>query len=127
MFNAEVKLTDAEEGLEGKPWVIRPTVPVETWSEPVPAILTGVRTALAVLVTWAIWFATAWPSGPIAVIVVAAVCSLIASMEQPVTISLALAVTILLATVPVFVTVFYLLPLASDSSWLSRRSVQWVS
>ena len=35
-------------------------------------------------------------------------------MEQPVTISLALAATILVATVPVFVTVFYLLPLASD-------------
>ena len=35
-------------------------------------------------------------------------------MEQPVRISVALAATILVATVPIFFTVFYLLPFASD-------------
>jgi uncharacterized membrane protein YccC len=114
LFDAKAKLTEAENWLEGKPRGTHSSVPYETWSEPTLAILTGARATLAVLVTWPIWFVTAWPSGPIAIIVVAAVCSLIASLEQPVTISLALAATILVAIVPVFVTVFYLLPLAPD-------------
>jgi uncharacterized membrane protein YccC len=114
MFDVKAKLADAENGLEGKSRVIHPTVPLETWFDPILAILTGVRTALAVGVVSAVWFATAWSSGPVAIIVAANVCSLIAAMEQPVKISLALAATILVATVPVFVTVFYLLPLASD-------------
>jgi uncharacterized membrane protein YccC len=114
IFDAEARLTEAEGRLEGKSDRTYPTGPLETWSDPLPAILTGVRTALAVVVTWAIWFVTAWPSGPTAIVVAVVVCSLIASREQPVTISFALAATILVATVPVFVTVFYLLPLASD-------------
>ena len=59
--------------LEGKSDRTYPTGPLETWSDPIPAILTGVRTALAVVVTWATWFVTAWPSGPTAAIVVAVV------------------------------------------------------
>jgi uncharacterized membrane protein YccC len=114
IFDAEAELTKAEDGLAGKSHGTLPTGPFETWSDPIPAVLTGVRTALAVVVTWATWVVAAWPSGPTAIIVAAVICSLMASMEQPVTISLALAVTILVATVPVFVTVFYLLPLASD-------------
>ena len=114
IFDALAKLSEAEDRLNGRSHETLPTGPLETWFDPVPAVLTGVRTALAVGVTAAIWVVTAWPSGPIAVIVAASVCSLIASMEQPVTISLALATTILFATVPVFVTLFYLLPRASD-------------
>jgi uncharacterized membrane protein YccC len=114
IFDAEAELTKAEDGLRGNSHGTLPSGPFETWSDPISAVLTGVRTALAVIVTWATWVITAWPSGPTAIIVAVVVCSLIASMEQPVTISLALAVTILVATVPVFVTVFYLLPLASD-------------
>ena len=114
IFDAEARLTEAEGRLEGKSDRSYPTGPLETWSDRIPAILTGVRTALAVVVTWATWFVTAWPSGPTAIIVAVVVCSLIASTEQPVKISFALAATILVATVPVFVTVFYLLPLASD-------------
>lgn len=114
IFDAEARITEAEGRLEGKLDRVYPTGPLETWSDPIPAILTGVRTALAVVVTWATWFVTAWPSGPTAIVVAVVVCSLIASTEQPVTISFAFAATILVATVPVFVTVFYLLPLASD-------------
>jgi uncharacterized membrane protein YccC len=114
IFDAEARLAEAEGRLEGKSDRTYPTGPLETWSDPIPAILTGVRTALAVVVTWATWFVTAWPSGPTAIVVAVVVCSLIASTEQPVTISFALAAAILVATVPVFVTVFYLLPLASD-------------
>jgi len=84
------------------------------WSDPVPAVLTGIRSALAVGITSAFWFATAWPDGPIAVIVAAVVCSLLASLEQPDKISMGLAATVLVAAVPVFATQFYLMPLAVD-------------
>jgi uncharacterized membrane protein YccC len=84
------------------------------WSDPAAAVLTGVRSALAVVITAAFWFATAWPSGPIAVIVAGVVCTLIAPMEQAQKITLALGATILGAAIPVFATQIYLLPYASD-------------
>ncbi len=79
-----------------------------------PAALIGIRSALAVAITSIFWFATAWPDGPIAVIIAAVVCSLLASLEQPDKISMALAATVLVAAVPVFATQFYLMPLAVD-------------
>jgi uncharacterized membrane protein YccC len=91
-----------------------PNIACGLWSDPVAAALTGIRSALAVGITSAFWFATAWPNGPIAVIVAAVVCSLVASMEQPGKISMALAATVLIAAVPVFATEFYLMPLAVD-------------
>ena len=84
------------------------------WSDPVPAVLIGIRSALAVGITSTIWFATAWPSGPAAVVVAAVVCSLLASLEQPDKISMAAAATVLTMAVPVFATQFYLMPLAVD-------------
>jgi uncharacterized membrane protein YccC len=84
------------------------------WSDPVPAVLTGIRSALAVAITATLWFATAWPDGPIAVGVAAVVCSVLASREQPDKISMAVAATVLIAAVPVFATQFYLMPLALD-------------
>ena len=87
---------------------------VRLWSDPVPAVLIGIRSALAVGITSAFWFATAWPSGPAAVVVAAVVCSLLASLEQPDKISMAAAATVLIAAVPVFATQFYLMPLAVD-------------
>jgi uncharacterized membrane protein YccC len=114
LYEADIDLGRAESALESKPQRLAPSVQLKTWSDPVPAVLTGVRTALAVAITSVIWIATAWPSGPIAIIVATNVCSLIAAMERPATISVALAATILIAIVPVFVTLFYLPPLASD-------------
>jgi uncharacterized membrane protein YccC len=91
-----------------------PNIACELWSDPVPAFLIGIRSALVVAITSAFWFATAWPDGPIAVIVAAVVCSLLASLERPDKISMALAATVLVAAVPVFATQFYLMPLAVD-------------
>jgi uncharacterized membrane protein YccC len=91
-----------------------PSTACRLWSDPVPAVLTGIRSALAVAITSIFWFATAWPNGPVAVIVAAVVCSLLASMEQPDKISMALGATVLIAAVPVFATQFYLMPLAVD-------------
>ena len=91
-----------------------PNIACRLWSDPVPAVLTGIRSALAVGITSTFWFATAWPDGPAAVIVAAVVCSLLASLEQPDKISMAAAATVLVAAVPVFATQFYLMPLAVD-------------
>jgi uncharacterized membrane protein YccC len=91
-----------------------PIITCRLWSDPVPAALIGVRSALAVLITSAFWFATAWPDGPVAVIIAAVACTLLASGEQPDKISMAAAGTVLIAAVPAFVTQFYLLPLAVD-------------
>jgi uncharacterized membrane protein YccC len=120
-----------------------PDIACRLWSDPVSAALTGLRSALAIAVTSAFWFATAWPNGSTAVVVAAVVCSLIASIEQPDKISMALAATVLVAAKPVFATQFYLLPLAVDfpsmaaalaplmlacvSSWRSRASVSSAS
>lgn len=91
-----------------------PNIACRLWSDPVLAVLIGIRSALAVAITSIFWFATAWPDGPIAVIIAAVVCSLLASLEQPDKISMALAATVLVAAVPVFATQFYLMPLAVD-------------
>jgi uncharacterized membrane protein YccC len=91
-----------------------PEVACRLWSDPVPALLIGIRSALAVGITSTIWFATAWPNGPVAVVVAAVVCSLLASLEQPDKISMAAAATVLVAAGPVFATEFYLMPLAVD-------------
>ena len=91
-----------------------PNIACGLWSDPVAAALTGIRSALAVGITSAFWFATAWPNGPAAVVVAAVVCSLLASTEQPDKISMAAAATVLIAAVPVFATQFYLMPLAVD-------------
>jgi uncharacterized membrane protein YccC len=66
------------------------------------------------VITSAFWFATAWPTGPTAVLIAAVVCSLLASLEQPDKISMAAAATVLIAAIPAFATQFYLLPLAVD-------------
>jgi uncharacterized membrane protein YccC len=94
--------------------VPEPNIAYRPWSDPVPVVLIGIRSALAVGITSAFWFATAWPNGPAAVVVAAVVCSLLASLEQPDKISMAAAATVLVAAIPVFATQFYLMPLAVD-------------
>jgi uncharacterized membrane protein YccC len=84
------------------------------WSDPVAAALTGIRSALAVAVASAFWIVTAWPSGTIAVVVAAVMCSLFGGLEQPVKISIALVAALLIAFIPVFGTVYGLLPMAID-------------
>lgn len=91
-----------------------PNIACGLWSDPVPAVLTGARSALAVGIISTFWFATGWPNGWVAVIFAAIVCSLFASLEQPDKISMAAAVTVLVASVPAFATQFYLMPLAVD-------------
>jgi uncharacterized membrane protein YccC len=84
------------------------------WPDPVGAAVTAIRAVLAIAITSAFWFVTAWPNGPIAVVVAAVVCTLFATMQQPGKIALACIATVLVAAVPVFVTQFHLMPLAVD-------------
>ena len=111
---ARVRLRDCMEAFDRREELPGPNVACRLWSDPVPAVLTGIRSALAVVITSAVWFATAWPTGPIAVVVAANVSSLLASLEQPDKISMAAAATVLIAAAPVFATQFYLMPLAVD-------------
>jgi uncharacterized membrane protein YccC len=91
-----------------------PTIDYRPWSDPMAAVVIGVRSTLAVGITSAFWFATAWPTGPTAVIIVAVLCSLLASLDQPDKSSMAAAATVLIVAVPAFATQFYLMPLAVD-------------
>ncbi len=84
------------------------------WSDPGYALLTGLRSALAIVITSAFWFITAWPHGPTAVIAAANACSLIGGMQRQTRVVLALVIALLVAAVPVFATEFYLLPAATD-------------
>jgi uncharacterized membrane protein YccC len=90
-----------------------------SWSDPVAAALTGIRSALAVAIASAFWIATGWPSGAIAVTIAANMCSLFSDKEQPVKVSLGLVATLLIAFLPVFATVFGLLPRATDFASMS--------
>ena len=84
------------------------------WPDPVGAALSAIRAVLAIAITSAFWFVTAWPNGPTAVVVAAVVCTLFATMQQPDKIALACAATVLVAAAPVFVTQFYFIPVAVD-------------
>jgi uncharacterized membrane protein YccC len=84
------------------------------WADSVPAVLAATRAALAIGITGAIWFITAWPDGPTAVVVAAVLCVLLAPIEQPDRAVIGCAATILLSAVPVFVTQYHLIPLAQD-------------
>ncbi|SDR43888.1 Fusaric acid resistance protein family protein [Rhizobiales bacterium GAS113] len=80
---ARARLRMRMEAFERGEELPEPNVAYRLWSDPVPAVLIGIRSALAVAITSTLWFATAWPNGPAAVVVAAVVCSLLASMEQP--------------------------------------------
>jgi uncharacterized membrane protein YccC len=91
-----------------------PRSPCSLWADPVPATLAAIRSVLAIGITGAIWFITAWPDGPTAVVVAAVLCVLLAPIDQPDRVVVGCAATILLSAVPVFVTWFHLIPLAQD-------------
>jgi uncharacterized membrane protein YccC len=111
---ARARLRVCMEAFERGDEVPRSSIACRLWSDPVPAVMIGIRSALAIGITSTFWFVTAWPHGPVAVIVAAVLCSLLASLDQPEKISMAAAATVLIAAVPVFATQFYLMPLAVD-------------
>src|SRR5262249_12718343 len=114
LLHARARLRACMEAFDRGEELPEPNIACRLWSDPVPAVLIGIRSALAVGITSAFWFATAWPTGPTAVVIAAILCSLLASLDQPDKISMAAAATVLIVAVPAFATQFYLMPLAVD-------------
>jgi uncharacterized membrane protein YccC len=111
---ARARLRSSMEAFDRGEELPGPKIAYRLWSDSVPAVLIGIRSALAVGIIAIFWFATAWSDGPTAIVVAAVLCSLLASLEEPDKISMAAAATALVAAIPVFATQFYLLPLAVD-------------
>ena len=92
----------------------KPTPAAPLWSDPLTAVITGTRSALAIVITAAFWFLTAWPSGPAAVIAAGVACTLLAPTQDPAKITAAAGATVLVFAIPLFVTQICLLPYALD-------------
>ena len=112
--SARARLRDAAAALDRGEEPAERRTACSLWSDPVSATLAALRCALAVAITSALWFSTAWPNGPTAVVVAAVLCSLLASMEQPDKLTMAAAVVVVVAAILGFATQFYLLPIAVD-------------
>src|SRR4029077_6528889 len=78
---ARARLRDSMAAFDRGEELPEPKIAWGFWSDPVPAFLIGIRSALAVGIPSAFWSATAWPNGPAAVIVAAVLCSLLAATE----------------------------------------------
>ncbi|HTO67214.1 MAG TPA: FUSC family protein, partial [Bradyrhizobium sp.] len=114
MTRARARLAATVAALDkGEPGSERsPAAPL--WSDPLTAALTGIRSALAVMIPAAFWFITAWPNGSTAVVMAGIVCTLLAPTKEPAKITAAVGLTILAFAIPLFVTELCLLPYASD-------------
>jgi uncharacterized membrane protein YccC len=111
---ARLRLQQCRAAFERGEDLTQPKHACRLWADPVPAAMAAMRSALAIGITSAIWFVTAWPDGPTAVVVAAVLCVLLAPIEQPDKIVVACAATILLSAVPVFVTQYHLISVAQD-------------
>jgi len=112
--SARLRLQQCEAAFQRGQDLTQPKSAYRLWADPVPAALAGIRAALAIGITSAIWFITAWPDGPTAVVVAAVLCTLLAPIEEPDKVVLACAATILLSAVLVYVTQYRLVALAQD-------------
>jgi uncharacterized membrane protein YccC len=112
--SARLRLQQCDTAFQRGEDLVQPKSACRLWADPVPAALAAIRSALAIGITSAIWFVTAWPDGPTAVVVAAVLCVLLAPIEQPDKVIVACAATILLSAVPVYVTQYYLISVAQD-------------
>ena len=88
-------------------------IPFTPANDPVAALWTGLRAALAVAFVGCFWILSAWPHGSTAVILAAVATARLATMGHAVPLALAATMIFALATVPAFVIVEVLLPLTS--------------
>ena len=82
-------------------------------NDPIAALWTGLRAALAVVLVGWFWILSAWPHGSTAVILAAVATARLATMGHAVPLAVAATMIFALATVPAFVIVEVLLPLTS--------------
>jgi uncharacterized membrane protein YccC len=94
----------------------RPTMPrigFARSNDPVGALWTGLRAALAVFLVSGFWILTNWPHGSTAAILGAVATARLATMAPAVPIALGAIVIFALSTIPAFIIVEILLPLAN--------------
>jgi uncharacterized membrane protein YccC len=88
-------------------------IPFSPANDPIAALWTGLRAALAVVLVGWFWILSAWPHGSTAVILAAVATARVATMGHAVPLAVAATMIFALATVPAFVIVEVLLPLTS--------------
>ena len=88
-------------------------IPFSPANDPIAALWTGLRAALAVVLVGWFWILSAWPHGSTAVILAAVATARLATMGHAALLAVAAAMIFSLATIPAFVIVDVLLPLAS--------------
>jgi uncharacterized membrane protein YccC len=94
----------------------RPTMPLVGFArsnDPVGALWTGLRAALAVFLVSGFWILTNWPHGSTAAILGAVATARLATMAPAVPIALGATVIFALSTIPAFIIVEIFLPLAN--------------
>jgi uncharacterized membrane protein YccC len=82
-------------------------------NDPIAALWTGLRAAIAVVLAGWFWILSAWPHGSTAVILAAVATARLATMGHAVPLAVAATLIFSLATIPAFVIVDVLLPLTS--------------
>jgi uncharacterized membrane protein YccC len=88
-------------------------IPFTPANDPLAALWTGLRAALAVAFVGWFWILSAWPHGSTAVILTAVATARLATMGHAVPLAVAATMIFAFATVPSFLIVEVLLPLAS--------------
>jgi uncharacterized membrane protein YccC len=88
-------------------------------TDPIAALWSGLRAALAIVVASSFWILSNWPHGSTAVILAAVATARLATMGPAVRISVAATLIFSLATIPAFIVIETLLPLASGFEMFS--------
>jgi uncharacterized membrane protein YccC len=99
--------------VSGKTTPVPGRIPFSPANDPIAALWTGLRAALAVILVGWFWIVSAWPHGSTAVILAAVATARLATMGHAALLAVAATLIFALATIPAFVIVDVLLPLAS--------------
>jgi uncharacterized membrane protein YccC len=113
LFTALTAYAEAYETCVSNKTPVQDRVAFKPANDPIAALWTGLRAALAVALVGSFWILSAWPHGSTAVILAAVATARLATMGHAALLAIAATVIFALATIPAFVIVDVLLPLAS--------------
>jgi uncharacterized membrane protein YccC len=113
LFVALTAYVEAFETCVSSKTPVQDRIPFSPANDPVAALWTGLRAALAVVLVGWFWILSAWPHGSTAVILTAVATARVATMGHAVPLAVAATMIFTLATVPSFLIVEVLLPLTS--------------
>jgi uncharacterized membrane protein YccC len=111
-FIALTAYAEAYEALVSGPKAASHSIRFNRANDPVSALWTGVRAALAVFLLSAFWILTDWPHGSTAVILGAVATARLATMAPAVPIAVAATLIFSISTIPAFIVIDVLLPRA---------------